>query len=613
MSKPIRAVSAVSATALFSTLLISGPAAAETDAYKELPDGTQTNKTLVVGIDGASFDFLDQADMPNLDALRAGGVTAVSNLFAEPMAPTVSGPAWSSIATGAWPDKHKAVNNNFTDTRYDQYPDYLTRLEADDPARSSLVVATWGPIATTIFGEAVDLRLTNQGGDAGTTATTVDYLTHGNPDNVFVHLDEVDGIGHHYGTNEPEYIDSLTKADEYLGQMIAAIEARETYDAENWTIVVVSDHGHTPLGGHGGSTPAERQVFVVAAGPGIEAGTVRHDVKIVDIAPTVLKANGVLTDPEWDIDGAALDDLVPDDFDSLRPVLQKGVDERRPGDALGWTHETPEGWTIDNSNMPDGGVTEWRGWSFATDEFWTNTDLEQKREGNVRARNVFAVADSDEFDDLPNGGSFDSTLISPAYSVSGGRTGVLSFASNYQEDGPQTGEVLVSFDGGVPVSLKKYTENTNTVEHLSFAIPADATTAQFRFHYTGSNSYFWTVDQVQLSETDAPSVHPIVITGGSASVTEAVAGDVITITADVPDGHTFSGWTVSDGVVLDDPTSAETSFVMPDDSVTITAITTEVEAPAPDESDPIRSWVKQFVSNIVKTVKSILGALFGWR
>ncbi|GAA2933438.1 hypothetical protein GCM10010458_15900 [Microbacterium luteolum] len=488
-----RAVVLTTAAACLLSPLAAAPAVAAADAT--------TVKTLVVGIDGASFDFLDDADMPNLDALRERGMVSSSNLCGTPLAGTISGPGWSTIATGVWPDKHNVVDNNFTAPRYDLYPDYLTRIEAAQPERSTAVVATWSPIATTVFGSAVDSRI--QGGnDVGTTAKAVEAIA-GGADDVFVHLDEVDGAGHSTGTNGAAYAQALAKADGEIGEILAAVDARPA--DEEWTIVVTADHGHTPTGGHGGSSPAERKVFVIAAGPGIEPG-VRHDVKITDVAPTVLSTVGIAADPAWALDGTAVSDLAPDAFDALRPELQTRADETRPGaDVLGWTHAAPEGWSIDNSLMPSGGVREWAGWSFATDDFWTNVELGQRRETSVRVRDVFAVADSDEWDDKSHaGGAFDSTLFSPAYPLTGASTATLAYATNYFIDGPQSAEVLVSFDGGDAQSLKAYTANTNAEERLVFDVPAGAQTAQFRFHYTGTNSAFWAVDRVALGQDAAP-------------------------------------------------------------------------------------------------------------
>lgn len=469
--------------------------------YEGLPAGTSKKKTLVIGLDGASLSLINEENTPNLAALAAGGLTSKSNLFANPMAPTVSGAGWSSIATGVWPDKHNVVNNNFTAPNYEQYPDYLTRIENAKPASSTLVVGTWAPIPDTVFAKGADLKLRG-GNDKGTTAKAVDYLKNGNPDNTFIHLDEIDGAGHNSGSDSAAYAKAHATADEQVGQILQAMHERETFNREDWLIIVTADHGHTPKGGHGGSTPRERATFVIANSKKFTAGSERQDVKITDIAPTVLDHQSVAIDPAWDLDGQSINRIQPDDFDALRPQLQGALDESKLGkELLGWTTTAPNGWSIDNSKMPAGGVTEWRGWSFATDEFWTNTDNNQGRETSVRNRNVFAVADSDEWDDKSHeAGQFDSTLISPNYKVKGGKQATVSFASNYKIDGPQSGKVYISFDGAEPVLLKSYTRDFNGIEKITVDVPKKAKRAQLSFHYTGTNSAFWTVDQVEVSK-----------------------------------------------------------------------------------------------------------------
>ncbi len=108
-----------------------------------------------------------------------------------------------------------------------------------------------------------------------------------------------------------------------------------------------------------------------------------------------------------------------------------------PASVLGFTHTPPAGWSVDNSAMGNGGVTEWRGWSFTTDEFWTQAQRDQSRESNVRARNVFAVADGDEWNDKTVSGTFDSTLVSPAYPVTGGRGATLTYTTYYRQESPR--------------------------------------------------------------------------------------------------------------------------------------------------------------------------------
>ncbi|MEU8823568.1 alkaline phosphatase family protein [Streptomyces sp. NPDC048636] len=457
-------------------------------------------KSLVIGVDGATFATFGAARMPNLAALRAGGMTATSNLYASPMAPTSSGPGWSTIATGVWPDKHKVVDNSFNGADFAHYPDYATRLETAKPERNTLVVGTWGPITGNVFGKAVDTRIAGAD-DADTTAKAVDKLATTDADATFVHLDEVDAAGHSHGTAGQQYRDALAAADTEIGRILQAVSSRSGYADEDWQIIVTADHGHTAGGGHGGSSPAERQTFVIAKGAGFTPGSVRNDVKISDIAPTVLAHLGVPADPAWKLDGTAIGALKPDAFDALRPSLRTRVDETGlPAELKGWTNAAPSGWSIDNSAMPGGGVSEWRGWSFANDEFWSNSQLGQGRETDVRARDVFAVADSDEWDDKAHGaGQFDSTLNSPAFPVEGGRKATVSYASNYKVDGPQTGDVYISFDGGARQPLKSYRSDLNTVEKLTVDVPAGATSARLHFRYTGTNSAFWTVDQVAVA------------------------------------------------------------------------------------------------------------------
>ncbi|RKE23145.1 alkaline phosphatase family protein [Streptomyces sp. TLI_171] len=494
----------LSAAAVVAAALVplgSSSAVAATGSYNGLPNGSKQAKTLVIGIDGTRYDKIAAADAPNLKALMASGTTATSNLYANPLAPTLSGPGWSTIGTGVWPDKHKALDNAFTGARFDLYPDYASRLETADPAASTLVIGSWNPITANVFNGKADLRIAESENDARTASDAADYLAHGNPDSVFLHFDEVDEAGHSYGGASSQYLAAIHGVDGLLGQVLAGLKSRPTYAAEDWLIVVTTDHGHTDAGGHGGNSANERQTWMVLNGKGCTAGARRYDVKPVDIAPTVLKHEGAAIDPAWGLDGKPVDEIVPDEFDGLRPALQTRVDETGIDSTVkGFTHTPPAGWSIDNSRMPSGGVTEWRGWAFATDEFWTAAQLGQSRETNVRARNVFAVADSDEWDDKTHGtGQFDSTLISPAYSVAGRSHATLSFATDYKIDGPQTGDLYVSFDGGAAQLVKSYRADLNTVEHLDVTVPAGASTARFQFRYTGTNSAFWTVDQVVFS------------------------------------------------------------------------------------------------------------------
>ncbi|WP_405492516.1 alkaline phosphatase family protein [Streptomyces sp. NBC_00096] len=498
---------AATATALLAGSLAAHAAHAATTDEAVAP----VNKVLVIGIDGTVLDRVKVADAPNLNGLMAQGLTARSTLYANPMAATSSGPGWSTIATGVWPDKHGVKDNSFTGKNYAAYPDFLTRIENAKPALNTYAAADWEPITSTdqngpIFSAKVDKRLSLKGDrdgygseDPKIAAAAATELRDQNPDAAFVYFGEIDHAGHSSGAASQEYLNTIARVDKLVGQLLTAVQARPTYGQENWKILVTTDHGHTDAGGHGGSTIQERGTFVIAKGAGITAGSVRTDVKLVDVAATALAQVGVAAGSA--IDGIPLD--APDDndaFDTLRPNLQARVDETGiPAATKGFTHTPPAGWSIDNSKMGTGGVTEWAGWAFATDEFWSQSQRDQWRELNVRSRDVFAVADSDEWDDKSHTGSYDSTLITPKWPVTGGSTKALTFQTHYHHEAGQTAQVLVSYNGAAPSVVKSYTADAVArSESIALQVPAGATDVQVRFRYSGSNNWYWTVDNVHL-------------------------------------------------------------------------------------------------------------------
>ncbi|WP_435862276.1 alkaline phosphatase family protein [Streptomyces lavendulae] len=468
-----------------------------------------TDKVLVIGIDGTVLDRVKAANAPNLQGLMAQGLTARSTLYASPMAATSSGPGWSTIATGVWPDKHGVKDNSFTGKNYGAYPDFLTRIENARPALNTYAAADWEPITSTdqngpVFSAKVDKRLSLKGDrdgygseDPKIAAAAAAELQGQNPDAAFVYLGEIDHAGHTSGAASQEYLNAIGRVDALVGKLLTAVQNRPTYAQENWKVLVTTDHGHTDAGGHGGSTIQERGTFVIAKGAGIPAGSVRTDVKLVDVAATALAQVGVGT---AGIDGVPLTTPGNDPFDTLRPVLQARVDETGiPAATKGFTHTPPAGWSVDNSKMGTGGVTEWAGWAFATDEFWSQSQRDQWRELNVRSRDVFAVADSDEWDDKTHTGTFDSTLVTPKWAVTGGTTRTLAFQTHYRHEAGQTAQVLVSYNGGAATVVKNYTADAVAKgESIALQVPAGATDVQVRFRYSGSNNWFWTVDDVTL-------------------------------------------------------------------------------------------------------------------
>ncbi|WP_067535302.1 alkaline phosphatase family protein [Nocardia crassostreae] len=259
------------------------------------------DKVVVIGLDGLMYSRALDASAPNLTGLAAQGLLSRSSIKGHI---TVSGPSWSTVLTGVWDTKHGVKNNDFTAAPFDKYPSVFTQIEKADSTRKTASVATWNKIAT-IAGSgtphadvntvtpAVPGDTDESKTDANTASGAVVAIADGD-DFVFTHLDQVDGAGHKSGSASPAYLDAITRVDAQVGKIVAAVDARAaSHTTERWTILVTSDHGHTPTGGHGGQSTAETENFVIARGPGFTPGATRTDYTIVDITPTVADIIGV--------------------------------------------------------------------------------------------------------------------------------------------------------------------------------------------------------------------------------------------------------------------------------------------------------------------------------
>jgi hypothetical protein len=309
------------------------------------------DKVLVVGMDGLRIDRLLAVGPPVLGALMSSGAYGTSllpygeaaaprtespgEIVPEPVSPggtapsgarairprairsrTDSGPGWSSIATGVWPDKHGVVDNAFTHPQYTKYPDFLTRAKTARPDLTTAAFFSWASLAEHgAFGPAIDTRFVLDGyaltwaiADKQVAEAADQHLAASEADLTFVYLGDTDDVAHDLGPHCPEYTEALRTQDAYLGRLLDTVRGRPSFEEERWTVLVTTDHGHVDEGGHGGTSPEERTVFVIAARLGDSTSHPTLDgPRLVDVAPTALALLGIETDPAWDLDGVPLD------------------------------------------------------------------------------------------------------------------------------------------------------------------------------------------------------------------------------------------------------------------------------------------------------------------
>jgi arylsulfatase A-like enzyme len=278
-----------------------------------IPLEERTPKLLLIGIDGVRPDILAEVPTPNIDVLATGGSFTGRT---RTTTPSVSGPSWSSMLTGVWPEKHGVTDNEFAGRRFVEYPDFLTRIEQARPGLETFAAVDWLPLMEVDGGnptisQMVDVRHPLDGyelgwadGDTQVTSLSVRHLNEADPDAMFVYLGNPDEASHEHGSIGVEYRDAIALADRHVGMLIDAVRARPRFRAENWLILVSTDHGRRADGGHGGDSPVEMTTFILVSGPGAAIGSPTQDTYIVDVAVTALAHLGIEIDPSWRLDGS---------------------------------------------------------------------------------------------------------------------------------------------------------------------------------------------------------------------------------------------------------------------------------------------------------------------
>ena len=283
------------------------------------PVDNKQPRVLILGIDGCRPDALAVARTPHLDALAADGLlfegTDIREPDAQDKADTISGPGWSNLFTGVWPDKHNVLNNEFSEPHYDRYPHFFKRLKEVRPQAFTASFSDWKPIAEKIVTAAdINRNFPEQGksyeeGDAEAAAACVKLMKPQSPDATCLYLGQVDETGHRHGFHPtvPEYVQAIEQVDRHIGEVVAAIRGRTQYAQENWLVLVCTDHGGLGTG-HGGGheEPEIRRTFLIVSGPSALRGRSDDPTWQVDVVATTLHHLGVTPRPEWELDGKAV-------------------------------------------------------------------------------------------------------------------------------------------------------------------------------------------------------------------------------------------------------------------------------------------------------------------
>lgn len=277
-------------------------------------------RVLLVGIDGLQYEKIEPLNTPNFDRLNivkayTGGIRGtISNQN------TISGPGWMSVLTGVWIDQHQ-VPDNYPDVVQSNARSIFSYIDESIPNAYIASIATWSSINKFLENDmsVVDKRI-DRYGDALAVDSAVDEIINQGPDLAFVSFDNIDHIGHVHGFGS-QYNQAILTMDQQLGQLMDAVEQRESTTNEDWLIIIVTDHGRqSPSGnGHNTQTKSERTIFIGMNKEGNQEfktqitnlpnkdfdGLYGYPAQTA-IVPTILRYLGITIKNEWQLNSPPL-------------------------------------------------------------------------------------------------------------------------------------------------------------------------------------------------------------------------------------------------------------------------------------------------------------------
>lgn len=257
------------------------PAAAQTEVPAP-PTGIE--RVIVISLDGARPDAIQQTDTPTLHRLAEGGAV---DWLATTVIPSVTLPAHTSMLTGLSVDEHGIIFNSTPEGCPPIEPPTFITVAADHGWRAAMVV---GKEKFCIYRqrELVDYTFAHEGDRS--VADRVLELLDAEYQIVFAHFPNPDMFGHSEGWMSDTYLNELPNTDFQVGRIIDHLDEMNLMDET--LVIITADHGGHDKG-HGSTMPEDVHIPWIAYGAGIIPGTQLSGISVADTAATVLWALGL--------------------------------------------------------------------------------------------------------------------------------------------------------------------------------------------------------------------------------------------------------------------------------------------------------------------------------
>jgi len=157
---------------------------------------------------------------------------------------TTNAANWADMITGVKKEKHRVTTEDFSGNKLAEYPAIFQRIKSIDPKIRMATFASSDVFKTNLT-TGVDVSESFAGNDEAMKVRMVDFIKTDTASLVLGEFTGVDVAGKTvgYDISFPAYRNAITDFDKRVGELIAAVKSRPTYDAENWLIIITSNKG----------------------------------------------------------------------------------------------------------------------------------------------------------------------------------------------------------------------------------------------------------------------------------------------------------------------------------------------------------------------------------
>ena len=220
---------------------------------------------IIVGIDGMGI-FCKNTPTPRMDDIFKDGASSTKALS---LFPTISAQNWGAMLLGTEPEVHGLTNGKVSQFEYknEELPSIFTSVRKAYPDSVLCSISNWEPINTGIIEHNIGVNFDTADNGASTTDKVVDCILTEKPDLLFIHIDDPDEAGHHFGYGTQGHLDCISNVDSMVGRIYGACEDSGIID--DTLFIVITDHGGFKHG-HGGYTDTEKYIFFALKGKTVE-------------------------------------------------------------------------------------------------------------------------------------------------------------------------------------------------------------------------------------------------------------------------------------------------------------------------------------------------------